>query len=67
MFRPMSGYEMGELEPSACQDLDTNGMQPHAREYLERQMTSMYSEECFEQVEHEVIHHHRGIQFSGKP
>lgn len=60
-------YQIGELQPSASMQLDTVGMQPHAREYLEREMTCYVSERKFEQVGHQTIDYCEGIQFSGSP
>lgn len=60
-------YQREEFEPSACQQLDTVGMQPHAREYLERQMNCMRSERKFECIAGQTIDYPEGIQFSGRP
>lgn len=60
-------YEVRELEPSASMQLDTVGMQPHAREYLERDMTGMNSGRKFSMVAGQMIDHCDGIQFSGMP
>jgi hypothetical protein len=64
---PMDRYQIGELEPSFATQLDTNGMQPHAREYLERNMTGMVSARKFHMVDGQMIDHCEGIQFSGMP
>lgn len=63
----LSAYEMGELEPSASMQLDTEGMQPHAREYLERDMTGNFIIRHVERCGHQTIDYTEGIQFSGKP
>ena len=60
-------YEREELEPSWTTQLDTVGMQPHAREYLEREMNCMRSERCYHEIDGQTIDHPRGIQFSGRP
>lgn len=60
-------YEQEELEPSWSIQLDTVGMQPHAREYLERQMNCMRSERKFEMISGQMMDYPSGIQFSGKP
>jgi hypothetical protein len=65
--RQLDAYDRGELEPSWCQQLDTVGMQPHAREYLERDIHAMRSGRKFTMVAGEVIDHCDGIQFSGSP
>lgn len=65
--RQVDAYEMGELEPSWSTQLDTVGMQPHAREYLERDLTSMRSHKKFSMVDGKVMEHCDGIQFSGRP
>lgn len=63
----MDRYQVSELEPSWATQLDTVGMQPHAREYLERDMTGLRSARKFTMVDGQVIDHCDGIQFSGKP
>lgn len=60
-------YQRDELQPSASQQLDAVGMQPHAREYLEREMNCMRSERKFEMIAGQMIDYPEGIQFSGKP
>lgn len=60
-------YEMDELEPSASMQLDTVGMQPHAREYLERAMNGMRSARKLINIDGQVIDCPEGIQFSGNP
>ena len=63
----MDLYQREELELSASQQLDVNGMQPHAREYLEYELNSCRSERCLSKIEGEWIDHVPGIQFSGRP
>jgi hypothetical protein len=65
--RRLDAYETGELEPSWTTQLDTNGMQPHAREYLERDLTAMRSGMKYSMIAGQVIDHCEGIQFSGCP
>ena len=60
-------YEREELEPSWSNQLNTVGMQPHAREYLENQSTFMRSRRKYEMIEGQTIDYCDGIQFSGKP
>ena len=60
-------YQIEELEPSACQQLDTVGMQPHAREYLERKAGCIQSDFKFDHMTGQMVEYPRGIQFSGKP
>jgi len=60
-------YELGELESSITTQLDTVGMQPHAREYLERESTGMRSARKLMMIDGQVIDHCDGIQFSGMP
>jgi hypothetical protein len=67
LTRTLDPYEMGELEQSWCQQLDTNGMQPHSREYLERDMMGMRSARKLAMIDGQVIDHCDGIQFSGTP
>ena len=63
----LDAYQMGELEPSRCTDLDTNGMQPHAREYLERDAVGIRSRNMFTSQDGQTIDFCPGIQFSGTP
>jgi hypothetical protein len=66
--RILDPYQLGEMEPSTTMQLDTVGMQPHAREYLERQVNCMRSERKYEMIsDGQVIDHMPGIQFSGRP
>lgn len=60
-------YQKEEFEPSWTMKLDTVGMQPHAREYLERRMDCMRSHRKYEEIEGQPIHYTPGIQFSGRP
>jgi hypothetical protein len=64
---PFDTYQREELEPSWASQLDTVGMQPHSREYLEQEMHCLRSERKFEMIAGQVIDYPRGIQFSGKP
>jgi hypothetical protein len=63
----LNQYEMDELQPSMCQQLDVVGMQPHSREYLEYEVNCMRSERKFEMIAGQMIDYTRGIQFSGRP
>lgn len=60
-------YQREELEPSTSQQLDKVGMQPHSREYLEREVNCMRSERKFEMISGQMIDYPPGVQFSGKP
>lgn len=60
-------YQREELEPSWSTQLDTVGMQPHAREYLEREMNCLRSERKFECIAGQMIDYPQGIQFSERP
>lgn len=60
-------YQDYELEASASNQLDVNGMQPHAREYLEHEMNCARSERKFQMIEGEIIDYSPGIQFTGRP
>lgn len=60
-------YEMNELEDSWCTQLDTVGMQPHSREYLEREVFEIKARHSFKTIDGQVIDHCDGIQFSGSP
>ena len=64
---PFDMFQREELEPSWSTQLDTVGMQPHAREYLEREMNCKRSERKFEMIADQVIDYTDGIQFSGRP
>lgn len=63
----LDAYQTGELEPSWATQLDSTGMQPHAREFLERDLTSMRSARKYEMIAGQVIDYCEGIQFSGTP
>lgn len=63
----LDAYQTDELYPSFATQLDTNGMQPHAREYLERDLTAMRSARKFSMIAGQTIDHCDGIQFSGTP
>jgi len=65
--RGLDRYETDELEPSWSMQLDTVGMQPHAREYLERQENGMRSDRQYRMIGGQIIDHPPGIQFSGRP
>ena len=65
--RHLDNYQVSELEPSFTTQLDTVGMQPHAREYLERDATSMRSARKFTMIDGQMIDYCDGIQFSGRP
>lgn len=60
-------YQIGELEPSWTTQLDTVGMQPHSREYLEREVNCMRSDRKYEMIAGQVVDYSPGIQFSGRP
>lgn len=60
-------YQTGELEPSWSTQLDTVGMQPHSREYLEREVNCMRSERKYEMIAGEMIDYSPGIQFTDLP
>lgn len=66
-YQRIDPYEIGELEPSWCQQLDTVGMQPHAREYIEREMNFARSERKFEHFMGQTLDHPQGIHFDGRP
>jgi hypothetical protein len=65
--RVFDAYQIGELEPSWTTQLDTSGMQPHSREFLERDMTGMVSGRKFHAMGGQMIDYCEGIQFSGTP
>lgn len=60
-------YQTGELEPSWSTQLDTVGMQPHAREYLDRQMNCMRSDRQYEIIGGQMIDYTDGIHFGDTP
>lgn len=63
----LDAYQRDEMEPSWATQLDTAGMQPHAREYLERQVNCGRSDRKFEDIYGSKIDYCSGIQFTGKP
>jgi hypothetical protein len=65
--RIMDHYELNELEPSWCTQLDTIGMQPHAREYLDRSSTCLRSERQLQMIQGQMIDYSSGIHFDGMP
>lgn len=65
--RKFDEYQIQEHEPSWCTQLDTMGMQPHAREYLERKSTCMRSDRKFEMISGQMMDYSEGIQFSDTP
>jgi hypothetical protein len=65
--RRLDAYETGELEPSWSTQLDTVGMQPHSREYLERDEIGMRSARKYTMIAGQEIDYCNGIQFSGMP
>lgn len=56
-----------DMEPSWSNQLDVVGMQPHSREYLERDMNLVRSECKFEEYYGTPIDYPAGIQFTGMP
>ena len=67
MYGHLDRYQREELEPSWATQLDTVGMQPHAREYLEREVNCMRSARKFECIADQVIDYTDGIHFGGTP
>lgn len=63
----LNEYQINALQPSACQQLDVVGMQPHSREYLEYEVNCMRSERQFMEISGQTIDYTRGIQFTGSP
>lgn len=63
----MSPYELSELEPSWCTQLDVAGMQPHSREFLEHEVNSMRSMRKFYVIDGQMIDVPEGIQFTSSP
>ncbi len=63
----IDGYQMYELQPSASNQLDVVGMQPHAREYLEYDLNCCRSRTTFEACEGQTIDYPEGIHFGGTP
>jgi hypothetical protein len=64
---PFDMYQREELEQSWSNQLDTVGMQPHSREYLERNMSCFRSDRKFEHIAGQMIDYPAGIQFSDMP
>jgi hypothetical protein len=60
-------YQLDELKPSWCSQLDVVGMQPHSREYLEHESNCMRSQRKLYMVDGQTIDYTDGIQFSGSP
>lgn len=67
MYGIFDMYQREELQPSWSQKLDIVGMQPHAREYLESEMSCRRSERKFEMIAGQMIDYTDGIHFSGRP
>ncbi len=65
--RRLDPYQTGELEPSWATQLDTVGMQPHSREYLERDLTAMRSARKYSMIDGQMIDYCEGIHFDGMP
>ena len=63
----LDSYQKYELEMSASNQLDVNGMQPHAREYLEYEVNCGRSGRQYDLIEGEIMEYSEGIQFSGTP
>lgn len=60
-------YEVEELEPSWTTQLDTVGMQPHSREFLEREVNCLRSWKKYEMISGGHVDYSDGIQFRGTP
>lgn len=67
MYGRLDIYQREELEPSWASRLDNVGSQPHAREYLEREMNCMRSERQYELIGGQVIDYPDGIHFGDQP
>jgi hypothetical protein len=63
----LDNFQRMELEPSWASQLDIVGMQPHAREYLERDLNCVRSEKKFEHFTGQTIDYPAGIHFDGCP
>jgi hypothetical protein len=63
----LDSYQRDELYASWSQQLDTVGMQPHAREYLERDLFGLRSERKFEKIDGQTIDYCAGIHFGDTP
>lgn len=63
-------HEMGEqemLEPSWCQQLDYNGMQPHSRDHLEYEVNGARSWRKYQMIEGTLFDYVPGIHFGPTP
>ncbi len=60
-------YNLAQLEPSWSTQLDTTGMQPHAREFLERDLQGIVSGHKFHTVDGQTIDYCEGIHFGDAP
>lgn len=67
MYGHLDRFQREELESSWTTQLDTVGMQPHAREYLERESTCIRSDGYFECMTGQTIDHMPGIHFGDTP
>lgn len=56
-----------ELDPSWTTQLDTVGMQPHSREYLERDLLGMRSARKYQMIAGQMIDYPEGIHFGDTP
>lgn len=65
--RHVDAYEIGELEASNATKLDTTGMQPHSREFLERDIQGIVSGRRFHEVDGQTIDYCEGIHFGDTP
>lgn len=63
----LDSYEKGELQQSWSTQLDTVGMQPHSREYLEREVNCMRSDRKFLKISGQEIDYVDGIHFGDEP
>ena len=64
---PLDEDQLEELEPSWTTQLDTVGMQPHAREYLERKVNCMRSERKFQMMSGQMVDYPAGVHFGDTP
>ena len=60
-------YEISELDSPWSQQLDTVGMQPHSREYLERSASCYTSWFKLNMITGEQTDYPKGIHFGGTP
>jgi len=67
LYGPFDRFEREELDASQSMKLDTIGMQPHSREFLERKMTGIVGQRKYECLENETIDYTPGIQFTEYP